>query len=399
MAGLKIDPAKCTRCLLCVQQCPFQALDLLEDQIVVNANCKMCQICMRNCPVQAISLETLQRKEIDKSQYQGVLVYIEHDGEKIHPVSLELIGKALELMKSTNQKVCALMIGDQIKELAQELLWTGVERVYLYDDPALGAFRADCYTEVFADCIEKMKPSVCLVGATTTGRSLAPRVAVRFRTGLTADCTQLKMRENTDLVQIRPAFGGNIMAQIINAHCRPQFATVRYKVMSAAARLQQPQGMIEIGQVTEAMRHSGMVVLERIHQPTENSIEEAEVLVVAGQGVRDQKTLEQIRKLADLLHGSVAFTRPMVEKGWGTVYQQIGLSGRTVKPKLIITCGVSGAIQFTAGMKNSELIVAINKDPQAPIFKLAHVAIVDDVAELLPRLIAELKEESGCLEN
>ncbi len=393
MAQLIINHDQCIQCGLCVAQCPFSAMSMDSGKVETNAACKMCRICVRNCPVGAIKIEEEKTVEIDKTQWNDLLVYVEHDNETIHPVSYELIGKALELAKPVKMKVAALMAGRNIKDLAEELLYSGVDRVYLYDDEALEVFRVDTFANVFEDCIREMKPSVCLVGATTTGRSLAPRVAVRFQTGLTADCTSLEMRENTDLVQIRPAFGGNIMAKIINTKCRPQFATVRYKVMDAPEMLKEKQGVILERPVSEEMKKSGIEILKVEKKAKVSSIEEAEILVVAGSAIKDEKGMEMIQEFASLLNASVAVTRPMVEKGLGHVNQQIGLSGRTVKPKLIITCGVSGAIQFTAGMKDSGLIVAINTDPNAPIFELAHYAVVDDIYALIPQLIQKMKGE------
>ena len=392
MAQLVINHEKCIQCELCITRCPFNAMSMVNGKVETNAACKMCRICVKNCPVNAITVEEEKVQEIDKSLWQDILVYVEHDNESIHPVSYELIGKALELAKPVNMKVAALMAGKNIKELAQELLYSGVDRVYVYDDESLETFRVDTFAKVFEDCINEMKPSVCLVGATTTGRSLAPRVAVRFQTGLTADCTSLEMRENTDLVQIRPAFGGNIMAKIINTKCRPQFATVRYKVMNAPVMLSEKQGTIIDREVTDEMRKSGIEILKVEKKAKVSSIEEAEILVVAGSAIKDEKGMEMIQEFADCLNASVAVTRPMVEKGLGHVNQQIGLSGRTVKPKLIITCGVSGAIQFTAGMKDSEVIIAINSDPNAPIFELAHYVVVDDIYAIIPKLIASIKE-------
>jgi len=392
MSGIVINESKCTKCGLCVSVCPFKALEL-NNKIEVNASCKMCKACIKSCPSKAISLEEEKKTSVDKSLYNNILVYIEHDNHIIHPVSLELIGKALDLAKVNNEKVDALLIGSNINKLANDLLYTGVDKVFVYDDKELETFRVDNYANAFEDIINEIKPSVCLVGATTTGRSLAPRVACRFKTGLTADCTVLEMRDNKDLVQIRPAFGGNVMAQIINTNNRPQFATVRYKVMDAKPLLDLPQGEIVNRSVSESIKKSKIDILEVIKQEKSKSITDADILVVAGQGVKDETGLALVKELAELLGGMVAYTRPMVEKGVATVQEQIGLSGRTVKPKLIITCGVSGAIQFVAGMNQSETIVAINSDPNAQIFNVAHYAIVDDLYPFLTKLINKIKGE------
>ena len=227
------------------------------------------------------------------------------------------------------------------------------------------------------------------------GRSLAPRVAARYRTGLTADCTVLDIKENTDLIQIRPAFGGNIMAQIITPNSRPQLATVRYKVMSAPIRSEESTGKLIICDVNKNKISSNINVKSIVDKKKEHSISEADVLVVAGRGIKSEKDMSMIRELADLLGGEVAVTRPLIESGWEDASKQVGLSGRTVRAKLIITCGVSGAVQFTAGMNNSDYIFAINNDEKAPIFKVAHYGIVGDIYEIIPKLIQKIKGDGG----
>jgi electron transfer flavoprotein alpha subunit len=229
-----------------------------------------------------------------------------------------------------------------------------------------------------------------LVGGTANGRSLAPRVAARFRTGLTADCTVLEMSETTDLDQIRPAYGGNIMAHINTPKHRPQFATVRYKIFPIPPPAA-PHGRLVRHTLAADRLASAIEVLSRTPKPAEKGIEEADVLVVCGRGVRRPEDIAMLRELAALLGGEVASTRAVVEAGWLDAKRQIGLSGRTVKPKLIVTCGVSGAIQFVAGMGGSETIVAINSDPKAPIFKVAHIALVGDLYTIVPELIARIK--------
>ena len=333
--------------------------------------------------------------KIDKSKWNGVAVYVDHVDGDIHPVTFELIGKARELANKVNQKVYCIFIGSNIKEKAEELLHYGVDEVMVYDKKELKNFRIEPYAAVIDDFIKKVKPAVLLVGATTVGRSLAPRVAARCRTGLTADCTILDIKDNTDLVQIRPAFGGNIMAQIVTPNSRPQLATVRYKVMSAPERSEKTSGKLTICDIDDSKLASNIEVKEVIPKEKEHSISEADVLVVAGRAVKAEKDMEMIKELADLLGGEVAVTRPLVEAGWEDAKKQVGLSGRTVRPKLIITCGVSGAVQFTAGMNNSDYIFAINKDDKAPIFKVAHYGIVGDIYDIVPKLIEEIKANKG----
>ena len=376
-----------------VKICPFGALEIKDDKLDINSGCKMCKLCVRKGPEGAVVFIEDEKKEIDKSLWNGIAVYVDHVDGEIHPVTLELIGKARELADKVHQKVYCIAMGDNIENRVHELLHYGVDKVFLYDDEELKFFRIDPYTSVIEDFINNVKPAVLLVGATTVGRSLAPRVAARFRTGLTADCTILDIKENTDLVQIRPAFGGNIMAQIVTPNSRPQMATVRYKVMSAPERNEECTGEIKYFEIEKDKLKSDIEVKEIKQKPKEHSISDAEVIVVAGRGVKSEKDLEIIKELADLLGGELAVTRPLIENGWADANRQVGLSGRTVRPKLIITCGVSGAIQFVAGMNNADYIFAINKDEKAPIFKIAHYGVVGDIYEIVPKLIEKIKGE------
>ncbi|MCC8141752.1 MAG: electron transfer flavoprotein subunit alpha [Lachnospiraceae bacterium] len=393
MAELYFDMEKCTHCGQCAEQCPFGALTITEDEAEINASCRMCKLCIKACPEQAVSLvEEEQQVALNKDDWKGILVFVEQETGGVHPVAYELLGKAQELAGKVNHPVYAVLIGgEDAGAQADHLASYGADRVYVYSHPELEHYRGDVYTNVMEDCINRIKPAVVLVGATSLGRSLAPACATRFRTGLTADCTGLDIKENTDLVQTRPAFGGNIMAQILTTHTRPQFATVRYKVMSAAKREDAAGEVVEC-EVTPEMLRSGIEVEEAEVIERTKAIEEEDVLVVAGRGVKKQEDMEMLRELAKLLGGQLATTRPLVEKGWGDVTTQIGLSGRTVKPKLIITCGISGAVQFTAAMNGSECIVAINTDPNAPIFSVANYCIVKDLYEVVPELIGAVEE-------
>ena len=333
-----------------------------EKGITVNENCRMCGICVRECPSHALHFEQKARGE-DKSKWKGILVYGEQERGKLHPVVLELIGEAKKLAAKVNYPIYGVMVGGKgTAENAVQMVEYGVDEVFVYEHEGFEGFRADCYADAAADCISHLRPSVVLIGGTSLGRSLAPRLATRFHTGLTADCTKLEMRDNTDMVQIRPAFGGNIMAQIIITESRPQFATVRYKVMDKAQRVENPTGKITLCQVADSMLQSGIEVLSSEVLEHVKSIEEEDVLVVAGRGAVN--AVDSLRELAGILGGQLCFTRPMVESGYGDTAHQIGLSGRTVKPKLILTFGVSGAIQFTACMDGSECIVAVNSDPE-----------------------------------
>ncbi|WMJ80850.1 FAD-binding protein [Clostridium sp. MB40-C1] len=375
-----------------VNICPFNAIEKKDDKIEITAGCKMCKLCVKKGPEGVVEfVEDAARPTVDKSKWNGIAIYVDHVDGEIHPVTLELIGKGKELASKINHPVYCVFIGHNIKEKAEELLHYGVDEVFVYDYEELKDFRIEPYTAAFEDFINKVKPSSILVGATTVGRSLAPRIAARFRTGLTADCTILDVKPNTDLDQIRPAFGGNIMAHIHTPNNRPQLATVRYKIFDAPERSGEKSGKITSCEIDTTKLTSNITVLDVIEKEKEESISEAEAIIAVGRGLKSEKDMAMIQELADLLGAKVAGTRPMVEAGWIDAKQQIGLSGRTVKPKLIITLGISGAIQFVAGMNNSECIFSINKDENASIMKVANYAVVGDMYEIVPALIENLK--------
>ncbi|MBR2520062.1 MAG: electron transfer flavoprotein subunit alpha/FixB family protein [Selenomonadaceae bacterium] len=375
-----------------IKICPFGAMEDKDGKIEINSACRLCKLCVRKGAgvFEFVEAETLA--EIDKSAWRGIAVYVDHVGGKIHPVTFELIGKAKQLAAKINQPIYAIFLGENIGQRAQEILHYGVDKVYVCDKKELRAFNIENYATAFENFIDKVKPAAILVGATPVGRQLAPRVAAHFHTGLTADCTVLDIHENTDLVQIRPAFGGNIMAEILTPNHRPQMATVRYKIMDAPKRSEEIFGSIEPLEIPAEKFTSKVEVLSVTEKPKEIGIENADILVVAGRGVKKKEDLKLIRELADVLNGDFACTRPLAENGWLEPKRQIGLSGRTVRPKLIITCGVSGSVQFVAGMEHSEKIFAINSDPKASIFKVANYAVVGDLYEIIPKLIAKIKQ-------
>lgn len=370
--------------------CPFGAIEA-EGQVEINAACKMCKICVKKGPEGIFTFVEEEVVGINKDEWKGVAVYVDHLDGDIHPITYELLGKANELAAKINHPVYAVFIGNNISKAAKTLLHYKVDKVFVYDHEELKHFRIEPYTAAFEDFAKLIKPSICLVGGTTIGRSLAPRMAARLRTGLTADCTIVDVQANTDLDQIRPAFGGNIMAHIHTPNHRPQFATVRYKIFDAIEPTLESSGEIINCQVTDQMTKSTISVLEVKHKAKLKSIEEAEVIIVAGRAIKKEEDLEMIQELADSLGGMMATTRPLIEAGWANPRSQIGLSGRTVKPKLIITCGVSGAIQFVAGMNSADTIIAINEDEKAPIFSVAHYAIIGDVYEIIPNLLEQIK--------
>lgn len=391
MAKLVVNQEKILNVEELVKICPFGAIENNNGTVEISGACKMCRLCVKKGPKGAVEYIEEAVEEIDKSLWNGIGVYVDYVDGEIHPVTYELIGKARELAGKINHPVYAVFIGKDVSNKAEELLHYGVDKVFVYDDDELKYFRIEPYTAAFEDFINNVKPTAILVGATTIGRSLAPRIAARFKTGLTADCTILDMKENTDLVQIRPAFGGNIMAQIVTPNSRPQLATVRYKVMTAPKRSDEITGEIVKCNIHKDNFKSGITALEIKKKDTEVGISDAEIIVAAGRGVKSEKDLELVKELAKALNAEFACTRPLIEAGWVDAKRQIGLSGRTVRPRLIITCGISGAVQFTAGMNNSDYIFAINTDEKAPIFKAAHYGVVGNMYEVIPELIEKIK--------
>ncbi len=397
MAYLKIDQSRINRetAKELMDICPFGAFDYENGILSINAGCKMCRLCIKNGPDKAIELVEEENGSLNKDEWRGIAVYAEVTSGGLHKVVGELLGKARELALVTGHPVYALVIGSGVKKACRQAAAYGADKVFYYDSPELAEFKTDIYANVFCDFIEKVKPSSVMVGATDRGRTLAPKTAARCRTGLTADCTVLDMKENTDLIQIRPAFGGNVMAQIVTPKHRPQFCTVRYKIFSALEEWDASGCSFVNMDIEPEKLVSAIETLSTDEKPRGSDISEASVIVACGRGFKKQEDLAMAEGLAEVLGGVCACTRPLVEKGWFDPKLQIGLSGRTVKPKLIITLGVSGSVQFAAGMKGSDCIIAINQDENAQIFDIAHYAVKGDIYEIVPKLTAKIKEAAA----
>ena len=394
MAKIVVNIEKIEDIKSVLEICPFGAIEEVNGKVEIGAGCKMCKLCVKNGPKGAFEFIEEKKVSINKDEWKGITVYVDHHEDEIHPVTYELIGKAREMAAKINHPVYCVFVGHNIKDKCDTLLSYGVDEVFVYDDEEFKEFRIEPYTAAVEDYIKNVKPTIMLVGGTTLGRSLAPRLAARFKTGLTADCTILDIQENTDLDQIRPAFGGNIMAHIHTPNHRPQFATVRYKIFSVPEKVEIPTGKITLCNINKEKLSSKIEVLDVKPKTKEVGLEDAEVIIVASRAIKKQEDMKMIYKLADKLGAQVGGTRPMIEAGWLDPRKQIGLSGRTVKPKLIITCGVSGAVQFVAGMSGSDYIIAINQDEKAPIFDVAHMALIGDIYEIIPKLIEQIDEKS-----
>ncbi|MCD6088593.1 electron transfer flavoprotein subunit alpha/FixB family protein [Candidatus Bathyarchaeota archaeon] len=325
-------------------------------------------------------------------RHGDVLVFAENNDGRIHPVSYELLGKGRELADSLGVDLNAVLLGWRMENEAFELIYRGADKVFLYDHPSLEEFDVIRYTQNIVKMVRETEPDIFLVGATRIGRTLAPRIAAALRTGLTADCVDLKLDEEGNLVQVRPAFSGNIMAQIVTK-TRPQMATVRYKVMKMPERDTGREGEI-IRMKVDVIEETGMRIIEKT-RADEVEIAEADVIVSGGRGLKRPEDFSLLEELASLLGGVVGSSRPLVDAGWISKDHQVGFSGNTVKPRVYIACGISGSPQHLFGMRDSDIIIAVNKDPTAPIFNVSDYGVVGDLYEFIPLLIREVKRLIG----
>ena len=392
MIGIEILRDRCTGCELCLGQCPFGAIVMDAKVAAITDSCTLCGACQEACPCEAITLKRESVSRGDISEYKGIWVY----AEQSRKVTYELLGEARRLADKLSCDVSAVLMGEGVQDEAQTLISFGADVVYTVDNPQLTPFNDEAHAHVLTELIRQYKPEIVLVGATTYGRSLAPRVSARLDTGLTADCTVLDIEEETGvLLQTRPAFGGNLMATIVCRDRRPQMATVRPGVLKPLSADATRLGKVVSSKVNLTMDLRTRVL--DVVRATSGAVNlgEAEVVVAVGKGIGSRDNLSLAEGLAEALGGVVGASRAVVDAGWIDYSRQIGQTGKTVAPKLYIACGLSGAVQHTAGMASAETIVAINKDPDAPIFKIAHFGIVGDVRDVLPELIKEIRERKS----
>ena len=395
---LRIDIEACIGCGICEETCTFGAIRMEEGHAVVGDTCTLCGNCVDACEVGALSIEREERAYAGNlADWSGVWVYAEHRHGRTAPVAFELLGIGRKLADERGVQLAAILIGSGLDGQAEELVAHGADIVYRIDDPLLAHFTDDAYGNVLTDLIREHQPEIVLAGATAIGRSFIPRVATSLATGLTADCTDLAIRaEDGVLLQTRPAFGGNIMATIVCPHTRPQIATVRPMVMKPLARDDSRQGIIVDVKPAPDRLQSRVRVLESIVEEQDQvNLCEADIVVAGGRGLDDAKGFAQLRELAEILGGAVAASRAAVDSGWIGYPHQVGQTGKTVAPKLYIACGISGAIQHLVGMQSSDTIIAINKDPNAPIFDVATYGVVADVFEIVPRLVERMRERTN----
>ncbi len=324
--------------------------------------------------------------------YAGVMVFAEQREGRIHPVTYELLGKGREIADKLGRPLSSVLLGDQLEAEARELVYHGADRVFWYDHPVLKDPDLVNYKHNIVRLVREVNPEIFLLGATRWGRSLGARIAAALGTGLTADCTGLEVDEDGSLIQIRPAFSGNVLAQI-KTSTKPQMATVRYKVMSSLPRDTHRNG--EIIRKQAELIPSPLTITGK-ERAAEADIAEAEVIVSGGAGLKRAGDFSLLAELAELLGGTVGSSRLPVDSGWIGREHQVGFSGHTVKPKVYIACGISGSPQHLAGMRESGCIIAINSDPSAPIFKIADYGIVGDLYEVVPKLIKNIKRLKRC---
>lgn len=388
-------------CRACEKGCPFDALIMIDDLPRVNDNCTLCGICVNLCAYQAMSIDRGISQEISLEDWKNIMVWAQWedrgDGPRIKDVTLELLGKARGMAKTTNESAIAALAGPPgLEGLGEELFRYGADRVMYVEHELLERYTTDGYANALSFLISSEKPSVVLFGATVNGRDLAPRIAARLGVGITADCTELTIDDGGQLVQTRPAFGGNIMASILSPNTRPQMATVRPRVFKTSPPDNRRKGAIEKPEIKIARRSLRTEVVEEVgEEDADIRIEESEVLVSIGRGIISKDNLEMVRELAYELGATMSSSRTLVELGWMPPSRQVGQSGKTVTPKLYLALGISGAIQHLVGMSSADVVVAVNKDPDAPIFKVADFGIVGDVFEVVPAILRKLKEKTA----
>ena len=390
--AVNVIKEKCRGCSICVKNCPFEAITMENKLAVIGTACTGCGVCVEKCPFDAIEKSEEPKDTVDLSEYRDVWVFAEQREGALMPVVKELLGEGRKLADEIGCSLCSVLCGNHVEGLAEELFEYGADKVYLADHKELESYRTDAYTAVIHDAIKSYKPEIVLLGATHIGRDLGPCLAVRCNTGLTADCTKLEIdEEDKKIKQTRPAFGGNLMATIVCPNHRPQMSTVRPGVMEKADRQEGRKGQVIPLSVSFEKDDIRTRILEVVKQAGEAvSLTDAEIIVSGGMGLGGAEGFELLKKLADKLGGVVAASRAAVDAGWIDHSYQVGQTGTTVRPKLYFACGISGAIQHVAGMQNSEQIIAINKNPAAPIFEVADYGIVGDFNQVIPALIEAL---------
>ncbi|MDA8387685.1 MAG: FAD-binding protein [Nitrospiraceae bacterium] len=395
---LRVEKNKCTGCGACITECPYDAIRIEGGKAEIGEYCQLCQTCVSSCAEGAIEeySEDHNRDLDGLSAYNGIWIFAEQRAGRVAPVSFELLGEGGKLARKRGVALSAVLFGATRAEALELIRW-GADRVYFSGGDIFKNFEDEPNARLLASLIEEHRPEVVLAGATAIGRSFLPRVAARLRTGLTADCTGLEIEPETgNLIQTRPAYGGNIMASILSPNTRPQMATVRPKVMKRGLYDEGRQGEI-IEVKAEGLKSRAKVIgsVRDDEGEAKANLQEADVIVSGGRGLKCKEGFRMLAELAGLVGGAVGASRAAVDEGWIPYCHQVGQTGKTVAPKLYIACGISGAVQHLVGMQSADIIVAINKNAEAPIFNVATYGLVGDLNEVVPLLIRKLKERKN----
>jgi len=399
MNNIELNKNICSGCGICAKICPFGAIKINEDNFPeFNDECVFCGDCIRNCPKNAITFSHLSVKKEDLDKYRDFWVVMEINQKKrqLKKASLELLSKARDLANKVSQRVIALALyHEEPKNLRENLIKVGCDVLYIVKNEKFERYNNDIYTDVISGIILKHKPSAVLFAATETGRDLAPRISGRLKTGLTADCISLDMDNDGNLVQIRPTFGGNIIASIICPDSRPQMATIRPNVFDIIEYDDKKKELlikdidIKIQKKTQRIKYKGFTEVSDSYK----DVEEAEVIVAGGFGMGSKENFKLLNKLATKLGGAVGASRKVVDEGWAPSKIQVGQTGRTVAPDIYIACGISGALQHIISIKKTKTIIVINNDPSAPIFSIANIGIIGDAVEIVGELCRLIDRE------
>jgi len=394
---IEVDGKSCTGCGICRGVCMYDAIEIIDGMAVINESCVYCGACIDVCKFNSIEIAGMEEvEERDFSDYSGVCVYLETNNRKIIDVGYELISAGRMLAGKLNVSLSAVVIGNELENNVGEAFKYGLDKLYIIDNPVFSVNLDDIFAKALVQVIDKYKPEIFLAGATMFGRTLIPKVAAILKTGLTADCTDLSIDEEKKiLLQTRPTFGGNILATIITKNSRPQMATVRPHVMEKK-RIKEEIGnfseKIEYIKIDQAKFKTKYKLVDIEKEIEENiNITDYDVIVSGGRGLGSGDKFSLLKELAGILGGVVGASRAAVDSNWISYPHQVGQTGKTVNPKVYIACGISGAIQHLAGMQTSDIIIAINKDPDAPIFKIANYGIVGDLFEVIPKMIKKIK--------
>lgn len=390
--SIRIETGQCTGCGSCVDVCPLGVIEIADDVAQIGEGCNLCGACRDACAFEAIIIEVPVETAPADESYRGVWVFTEQQDGHLKGVAYELVSKGRELADARGTELCAVCFGHDINDV-DRLVAYGADRVYLVDDPVLSNQQEDLYATELIRLIREYKPEIVLAGATSFGRAFFPRVAAVLQTGLTADCTGLEIDPESGLLrQTRPTFGGNIMATILCRARRPQMSTVRPRVFKRNTPDEARYGEIVKVDFDKESVTARTRLLSIVKDLTEKvKLEDADIIVSGGRGLGKSENFEIIRGLADVLGAAVGSSRPPVDEGWIPYAHQVGQTGKTVCPRLYIACGISGAVQHLAGMQTADVIVAINDDPDAPIFEVATYGLVGDLFKIVPLLTEKLR--------